>query len=231
MLVSALDGSAVRQLTNDTARDRRPVWAPDGRSLAFYTNRGPSWQIWRVGSDGGGLSLLLSANDVLLGPIFSPSGDRLIAPGNNRDVYLTDLTKPPGAANVTVLPGTVLDGARFFPTSWSPDGRALAGYLRTPAGTRAGVAVYEVASAALRKINGDVTPHVAWLSDSRRVVYFVAEGTTVVVTDTVSGRRVQSTTPLPLPATFQGFALAPGGHRIYYGGMRSEADIWILEMK
>jgi len=231
VLVSALDGSNVRRLTNDAARDRRPVWAPDGRSLAFFSSREPNWEIWRVGSDGGGLTKLMSADDALIGPMFSPSGDRLVAPGNTSDVYMTDLSKAPGDANVIVLPGTVLDGVRFLPTSWSPDGRTLAGYLRAPSGMQVGVAVYDVASAALRKINGDGTSHVEWLSDNRRVVYFVNQGRALVVTDTVSGRRVRSTTPLPLPATFQGFAISPDGRRIYYGGMRSEADIWIVEVK
>jgi hypothetical protein len=219
----------MRRLTNDAVRERSPVWAPDGRFLAIYTSR-PNWEIWRVGSDGGGLAMLMSAPEQLIGPIFSPSGDRLVAPGNTSDVYMTDLSKAPGEANVIVLPGTVLEGQRLLPTSWSRDGRTLAGYLRAPSGTQVGVAVYDVASAALRKINGDGTPHVRWLSDNRRVVYFVNQGTALVVTDTVSGRRVQSTTPLPLPST-SGFALSPDGRRIYYGGMRTESDIWIVEVK
>ena len=37
-VVSAADGG-LRQLTNDFARDRAPRWAPDGRSIFFYSDR------------------------------------------------------------------------------------------------------------------------------------------------------------------------------------------------
>lgn len=102
--------------------------------------------------------------------------------------------------------------------------------LRAPSGTQVGVAVYDVASAALRKINGDGTQHLKGLSDNRRGAYFVDQGSALVVTDTVSSRRGQSTASLPLPAR-SGFALSPAGRRIYYGGIRSESDIWVLEVK
>jgi hypothetical protein len=34
---------------------------------------------------------------------------------------------------------------------------------------------------------------------------------------------------LPLPFGFVGWTVAPDGTAIYYGGERSEADIWIAE--
>lgn len=229
VFVSRVDGSGMRRLTDDAAVDRGPLWMPDGRSLVFISNRGGKWEIWRVGVDGGNLTKLMSADDELLAPTMSPSGDRLLAPSQNGGVYLTDLTRPPGDDNMTLLPGTVLDGARFFPMRWSRDGRWIAGYLW--AGAEIGVGVYEVAPGRLQKANSDVVQDVHWLPDSRTLVYFIDNGRSLVVFDTVSGQRVQSTPSLPLPVSRLGFALSRDGRRIYYGGVRSESDIWIAETR
>ena len=35
------DGSDLRRLTNDKYADLHPVWSPDGRTIAFATDRGP----------------------------------------------------------------------------------------------------------------------------------------------------------------------------------------------
>ena len=40
------------QLTHDTARNEKPSWAPDGRHLAFQSNRTGRWQIWTMLADG-----------------------------------------------------------------------------------------------------------------------------------------------------------------------------------
>ena len=40
LFVTDTDGSNMRQLTNDSALDRRPTWSPDGHQIAFESNRG-----------------------------------------------------------------------------------------------------------------------------------------------------------------------------------------------
>ena len=40
-------GGDVRRLTNDPAVDNAPVYAPDGRSLAFISDRGGARRVWR----------------------------------------------------------------------------------------------------------------------------------------------------------------------------------------
>ena len=234
VVVSALDGSGMRRLTDDAARDRGAAWSYDGQFIAFYTNRSGNWDVWRVGLDGGGLRPLMArADDVLLGAVFSPLGDRVVSPGNNGGLYIADLSDSVATGGDSrALPNTSLaDGSRFFATSWSPDGRSLAGYLRATSGAPSGVGVYDVTSAALRVAGAEATMHVRWLADSRRVVYFTNGGTTLVVLDTTTGRSVRSSDPLPLPAFALRFALARDGRHVYYGGIRSESDIWMRETK
>jgi Tol biopolymer transport system component len=51
--VQRVDGSGLRQLTNDAAADSWPVWAPDGRSLVFGSLRDGVWTTRRLSPDGG----------------------------------------------------------------------------------------------------------------------------------------------------------------------------------
>jgi len=51
-LVSA-DGSVVRPLTTAHASDTGPRWSPDGKTIAFVSNRSGSSQIWTIDPSGG----------------------------------------------------------------------------------------------------------------------------------------------------------------------------------
>jgi Tol biopolymer transport system component/serine/threonine protein kinase len=42
------DGTSVAQVTHDPAQDIQPAWSPDGKRLAFASDRGGSSQIWTV---------------------------------------------------------------------------------------------------------------------------------------------------------------------------------------
>src|SRR5262245_12764960 len=50
----SVDGKNLRQLTSAKhVADNGPVWSPDGRTIAFVSNRGGSQQIWTIRLDGG----------------------------------------------------------------------------------------------------------------------------------------------------------------------------------
>jgi dipeptidyl aminopeptidase/acylaminoacyl peptidase len=51
--VQHVDGSGLRQLTNDSAANAWPVWSPDGRSIAFTSDTEGHREIRVVPSDGG----------------------------------------------------------------------------------------------------------------------------------------------------------------------------------
>jgi dipeptidyl aminopeptidase/acylaminoacyl peptidase len=51
--ICSIDGTNVRQLTNDPKHDRNPAWSPDGQWIAFESTRGGDSQIWLISPEGG----------------------------------------------------------------------------------------------------------------------------------------------------------------------------------
>jgi TolB protein len=49
------NGSGATRLTNHPASDGKPTWSPDGRQLAFASNRDGNDEIYVMNADGTGL--------------------------------------------------------------------------------------------------------------------------------------------------------------------------------
>jgi Tol biopolymer transport system component len=48
------DGSGQRNLTRTPAYDSDPAWSPDGRKIAFVSNRDGSYGVYVMNADGSG---------------------------------------------------------------------------------------------------------------------------------------------------------------------------------
>jgi dipeptidyl aminopeptidase/acylaminoacyl peptidase len=81
-LVSTAGGEP-RKLTNSPKHDRHPRWSPDGRWLAFESNRGGSFQIWVLpvaggpAGQGGEARQLTTLSTEATSPVWSPDGKHL----------------------------------------------------------------------------------------------------------------------------------------------------------
>ncbi|WP_432957820.1 VWA domain-containing protein [Micromonospora haikouensis] len=100
-----------------------PALSPDGRRVAFTSDRAGNADIWLVGIDGTGLRRLTDHPAEDSWPTWSPDGTR-IAYGSTRDDPAGDVWVVPAAGGdpVRVTDGPAAEGQ---PT-WSPDGRRLA---------------------------------------------------------------------------------------------------------
>ena len=47
-----LDGTDLKRLTQDPATDFAPVWSPDGKTIAFQSDRDDRWHVWLMDADG-----------------------------------------------------------------------------------------------------------------------------------------------------------------------------------
>jgi len=223
-------GGPIRRVLDDPARDRGPVFMPDGRSLVFYSNRGGKWEIWMIDVDGGGLRKLTDSPEGGVYPHVSPKGDSAVYAGDSgRRSFLAPITPTPAVPSQ--LPGATVGGKGFTITDWSPDGARLAGAFVSSSGRPAGVGIYDLSTHAVTELSADQTYAVKWFSDSRRIAYFTAKGWQLVVLDTANRKRVLVTVALPAPASEEMFAISRDDKAIYYGAAQAASDLWIVERK
>src|SRR5207237_2006158 len=125
------DGTARRQVTDDAARERHPRFSPDGRRLAFHGDRTGKWEIWTIGTDGGGATQVTrDASSPRIEPVWSSDGTR-IAFNETMAGQIATLDATGRAIRIETIPGPE-EGLGAMPMAWSDDGRRLlVGIVRT----------------------------------------------------------------------------------------------------
>jgi Tol biopolymer transport system component len=219
-VLTVADGR-VRQLTNDFARDRRPRWSPDARSIYFDSDR-RGYQVWRIDADGGGLRQLTNEPGLMrMYPSPSPDGARLAAVDQNDGsiaIYETrDFSKPLQVVTNPVEPKV----GNLRVHSWSPDSRSFLLVAPTPTGGLDSW-TYAVETGTARRITECNLP--TWMKDGRRIVCNVAGRVTVV--DASNGRVIE----LPVGIAF-GPRLAVDDSQLFFLRFTESADIWIARFE
>lgn len=69
-----IDGSAITQLTDDSSNDVMPTLSPDGKTIAFASDRSGNWDLYLMDADGGPAVQLTSDRTHDIHPTFSPDG-------------------------------------------------------------------------------------------------------------------------------------------------------------
>ena len=118
------DGSGLRQLTNDPARELAMSWSPDGSQLAFQrsSDEDSSTELYLVNADGSVLTNLTRSPGEDWSPAWSPDGNEIAFYADGAQgmaLYTMDISKD---LEPIIIPGTQM-GA--WP-SWSPDGTKIA---------------------------------------------------------------------------------------------------------
>jgi Tol biopolymer transport system component len=216
------DGTGYRQLTDDRFHDRGPKWSPDGKRIAFYSDRSGRYETWAIRPDGSGLEQLTKTT----GPSrwdteWAPDGKHIVTTDGVR-TYVDDLTRPLAERHAEVLPA--LEGGHALdPRSWSPDGSTLAGDMDFRVSAKSVTLLYSFASRSYSALaEGRGTP--AWLSDSRRLL--VAQVDRIVLLDTRTGQA----TPV-LDVTARVPSLSKDDRWLSYIEPHSEADVWMATLR
>jgi len=120
LFTQPLGGGSPVQRTFGAGSDIQPKWSPDGKWIAFASDRDGNFDIFVMRSDGtGGAWQITSDSADELHPSFSPDGAQLAYCARDAEgVWYLWRVKLEGAMHTQLVPG-------LFP-EWSPDGSRLA---------------------------------------------------------------------------------------------------------
>jgi len=216
------DGSGLRQLTRDLAKDRGATWLPDGRIL-FFSDRSGRYEAWSIRPDGSGLEpLTATRGEPIYTPLASPDGRRLVCGLGFTGMALIDLTRPLAGRVPQRLPFGGVEGRPFFATSWSPDGRRLAGNVE-----RQGLFLYDLAGRRYERLL-DHGAQPVWMRDGRRLLYLDDGRVRVLDTATRESRDVL----VPPPGSAYSAVDLSGDERtLYVARLAKEGDVWLLTLQ
>jgi len=92
-------GAAITQITSDPASDIQPEFSPDGKRIAFASDRAGNFDIWVVGIDGSEATQLTREPAHEIHPTWAPDGRRIaycsLNPASRQwELWLLDLQQP-----------------------------------------------------------------------------------------------------------------------------------------
>ena len=132
--VANIDGTELRNLSNNPAIDTSPSWSPTGQQIAFISDRTGSPQLWVMDADGTNVQRMVTEGGHCDSPDWSPDGRFILyswqAPTQwKHDIYVIEV------ATEKIFQLTSSRRGDNESPHWSPDGRHIA-FQSTRTGTK-----------------------------------------------------------------------------------------------
>ena len=165
--IANADGSQARRLAEGSAGYNGWSWSPDGRWVAFASNRGGSWDIYKIQATGMELTRLTTSSSQDGWPVWTPDGAGIVFAATRSDRAQLYRMAASGGAVQRLLTSPSADTE---PTI-APDGR-LAFSAQNADGTGE-IYVLDNGSATARPLttNGGLKSAPSWSPDGRRLVF------------------------------------------------------------
>ncbi|HEU4766766.1 MAG TPA: protein kinase, partial [Pyrinomonadaceae bacterium] len=210
------DGSNWRDLTNDRFFDRYPRWSPDGKSVAFVSDRSGRYEVWVLDADATKLrQVTFDSSGNTSFPVWSPDGTQIVFRRNFVNTVL-DVNKPWAEENLRLLPLPAGE-QRFLAWDWSPDGKRLIGNLSGPPSVIGSLSLETNEYEKLTEFGASPM----WLPDSTRFIFVFERKVYVGDIKTKRLREVFSSEEQEIRSV----DISSDGELLYYSVYSSESDI------
>ena len=151
---------AIRRLTDHSAWDGDPSWSPDGRHIAFASDRDGREEIYVMGSDGSNQRNLTTDGGSL--PSWSPDGQRIAFKSYRDGDWNIYVMRSDGDSQYSLL--RFPDGYYSLSPSWSPDGQHIAFSADE-------IYVMEADGSNYRRLTTDGGKSPSWSPDGRHIAF------------------------------------------------------------
>ncbi|HVG07214.1 MAG TPA: S41 family peptidase [Thermoanaerobaculia bacterium] len=152
IFTAPIEKGPTRNLTRSSnAHDKWARWSPDGRKIAFISDKSGEEEVWLVNQDGSGKpeQLTQGGKAMRYAPEWAPDGKRLAFSDKDGKLYVLTVAD----RKLTEIADNVYGGIRDY--SWSPCGGHLA-YSTTEASQFRSIWIWSVEDGKTRRVTSDM---------------------------------------------------------------------------
>jgi Tol biopolymer transport system component len=195
-IVDLTSGGSTR-FTFDPGTDSQPAWSPDGRHVAWMSNRGGKWGLYRKAADGSGNDELLAAAEGISNLTdWTQNGFLIFTLGGNLHALPVNADASGNRTPIRIIESTGRERGAYV----SPDSRWIA-YISNETG-RDEIYIQPFAVGANKtsgkyQVSRGTRGMARWRGDSKELLFVNGEGEVVSV-DVASGAAFQASAPKTL---------------------------------
>ncbi|MCG8466802.1 MAG: PDZ domain-containing protein [Gemmatimonadetes bacterium] len=126
--VPVSEGYTINMTRSSGAFDRHPAWSPDGRSIAYWSDRSGEFEVWVEPANGEGEPRQVTNRGMGFGYrlYWSPDSEKLAFIDETNDIIVLDAASGQSTVVGNHVSNVSHPGRLGFPIAWSPDSRWVA---------------------------------------------------------------------------------------------------------